>query len=157
VTAAGRQARGKGHEYGFSTAALRARRNRRQVDLAKLFGPLEAPVCPERWYILQRASWSRGQGDENISPAQYQRLAAAADDVQNVTKYRRGYTITLEQSVTSPMITGVILIPDFEANGDRWQACRRRDRDLLHGDVHACADGEGSRRAAQHRGDRQHA
>jgi transcriptional antiterminator NusG len=91
------------------------------VDLMRIYGPLDVPVSPRRWYMLQVYA----HREFKVMKAFCQRNISAwlplIKTSQQVTRYRRSYEYLSQQNVTLPLISGVILIPDFEANGGRWQ------------------------------------
>jgi transcription termination/antitermination protein NusG len=89
------------------------------VDLDR-FGPLEVAI-PQRWYMLRvhpnrEFKVMKTFGQRNISgwlPLQ--------TSMQDIKTYRHGYEQIRRREVTSPLISGVIIIPDFEASRDRWR------------------------------------
>lgn len=92
-----------------------------RVNLDKLFGPLEVPVTPRCWFMLRVHP---GREFKVIRTFRQRNISAwlpLNTSTQNVTRYLRGYEITVRKQVTSPLITGVVIVPDFEFNGDRWE------------------------------------
>jgi transcriptional antiterminator NusG len=92
-----------------------------EVDLAKLFGPLEVPVEPARWFMLRTHP---GREFKVMKTFQQRNISAwlpLINAVQEFTRYRRGYEIADKRMVSSPLVSGVILIPDFEIEAKRWQ------------------------------------
>jgi transcriptional antiterminator NusG len=85
------------------------------VDLEQLRGPLEVPADPERWYILR----VHPHMQLNVMRTFRQRNVSAwlpmQTETRSVSRYNRGYEKILTQQVTSPLICGAILLPDFEA------------------------------------------
>lgn len=91
------------------------------VDLAELFGPLEVPVEPVRWYALRvfpnrELKVLREFRRRNISA-----WLPMLTSPHQLTRYHRGRVHIERRNVTSPMITGAVLLPDFEMRLDRWK------------------------------------
>jgi transcriptional antiterminator NusG len=91
------------------------------VDLASMTGPLEVPLLPERWYILRvhpnrEAKVMRTFAQRNISG-----WLPMITTMQHVTRYRRGYEWIERRTFVVPLIAGVIIIPDFELEPERWR------------------------------------
>jgi transcriptional antiterminator NusG len=93
-----------------------------RVDLVRLFGPIEVPVTPARWYVLQVFPGRETRVMKTFRQRNISAWLPMLTTTQDVTKYHHGYETTAEQQVTSPMIRGVLLIPDFEVNAGRWKA-----------------------------------
>lgn len=90
------------------------------VDLWRLAGPLAAPM-PKRWHMLcvhpnREFKVMKTFRQRNISG--WLPLMTAS---QEVTRYRRGFEWIERRNVTSPLISGVIIIPDFETEAERWR------------------------------------
>jgi transcriptional antiterminator NusG len=91
------------------------------VDLAKLFGPLQVPISPRCWYILNVHPHREFKVMKTFRQRNISAWLPLNTSRQSVMRYRRGFEYQSMQNVTSPLITGAILIPDFEANGERWK------------------------------------
>ncbi len=91
-----------------------------RVDLEKLFGPLEVPIAPARWYVLRVHPGREFKVMKTYRQRNVSAWLPLNRTTQNVTRYRRGYEFTMQQLVTSPLITGVLIIPDFEVRARRW-------------------------------------
>lgn len=91
------------------------------VDLDRLFGPLEVPVAPARWYILRVHPGREAKVMKTFRQRNISAWLPLMTSRQNVTRYHRGYETTVSQQVTSPLIAGAVIVPDFEVNGDRWK------------------------------------
>lgn len=92
-----------------------------QVDLDRLFGPLEVPIEPERWYILRVHP---GREPKVLKTFQRRNISAwlpIMTYTENVQRWQAGREVTVERQFKSPMISGAVLIPDFEMLGDRWE------------------------------------
>lgn len=92
-----------------------------RVDLARLFGPLEAPVAPRRWSVL-RVFPNR----ELRVMKEFQRRNVSAwlpmlTSPQELTRYHNGRRYIERRNVTAPLISGCILLPDFEMDLERWK------------------------------------
>lgn len=105
------------------------------VDLETLFGPREVPVMPARWYLLRVHPGREFKVMKTFRQRNVSAWLPLHTRRQNVTKYRRGYEITVQQQVTSPLTTGVLLLPDFEVRAYRW------DVDGVIG-IHRVGDGD---------------
>jgi len=90
------------------------------VDLSRLNGPLETPI-PQRWYIL-RVHPNR---ESKVMKAFRQRNISGwlpmITSSQRVTRYRSGYEYFQTRNVTCPLVSGAIIIPDFEIENERWR------------------------------------
>lgn len=90
------------------------------VDLSTIYGPLEVPL-PKRWYVLQvhpnrEFKVMKAFRQRNISG-----WVPVLTSMQETARYRRGHEWIERRNVVSPLITGGILIPDFEIQEDRWR------------------------------------
>lgn len=90
-----------------------------RVDLARLFGPLEVPVTPRRWYILRTHPGREFRVMKTFRQRNISAWLPLNVSDQNVTRYRRGYEFIQQQRVTSPLISGAVIVPDCEFNVDR--------------------------------------
>jgi transcriptional antiterminator NusG len=96
------------------------------VDLSQFDNEIGVPI-PKRWYLLRVfPNWEfkvmktfRKRGISGWLPL--------LTTMQDITRYRRGYEYIHRQNVTSPMISGVILIPDHEITNDRVHLWREVD------------------------------
>jgi len=78
--------------------------------------PVAVPI-PKRWYILQV---HRGREFKVMKKFRRHNISGWLPLIttrQRVTRYRRGFQWVEQRNVISPLISGAILIPDFE---DRW-------------------------------------
>lgn len=91
------------------------------VDLGKLFGPLEVPVTPRRWYMLRVFNNRELKVMRKFEQRNISAWLPTMTSSQYVTRHLRGYHYVSRQNVTSPLITGVVLIPDFEVDAERWK------------------------------------
>lgn len=91
------------------------------VDIDALFGRLAVPIEPAGWYVLQVHPNREYRVMKTFRQRNISAWLPLNTNTQNVTRYRRGYEITVAQQVTSPLITGAIILPDFEAADQRWK------------------------------------
>jgi transcriptional antiterminator NusG len=89
------------------------------VDLEK-FGPTETPL-PQRWYILRVHPNREFKVMKTFRRRNISAWLPLVTVVQDVMRYRRGFEYRQRQSVTLPLISGVIIIPDFETEAERWR------------------------------------
>ena len=92
-----------------------------RVDMGKLFGPLEVPIAPLHWYALRvfpnrELKVLREFRRRNISA-----WLPMLTTPQQLTRYHRGRVHIERRNVTGPMITGAVLLPDFEMRLERWK------------------------------------
>lgn len=93
------------------------------VDLSQLTGPVEVPI-PKRWYLLRVFPNREFKVMKTFRQRGISGWLPLMTTMQETTRYRRGYEYIQRQNVTSPMITGVIIIPDHELKDDsvhRWR------------------------------------
>jgi transcriptional antiterminator NusG len=88
------------------------------VDLSR-FGPLEVPI-PRLWYILRVHQHREFKVMKTFRQRNISAWLPLLTSMQDVTRYRRGFEYVQRRNVTSPMISGVIIMPDFEIAADRW-------------------------------------
>lgn len=92
------------------------------VDRSVMFGPALVPASPAFWYVLEVHSGCELKVVKAFRRRNISVWLPLMKHTANVTRYHRGYETTVEQQVTSPMITGAVLIPDFELEIGRWPA-----------------------------------
>jgi transcription termination/antitermination protein NusG len=96
------------------------------VDLARFAGPIEAPT-PQRSYLLRVYPHREFKVMRTFKQRGISGWVPVLTTMQEVTRYRRGYEYIQRQNVTSPMISGVIIIPDYEVTNDRSHRWREVD------------------------------
>src|SRR5216684_4476922 len=92
------------------------------VDLWRLTGPLETPSVPQRSYMLQVHANREYRVMKTFRQRNISGWLPLLTFSQEFTRYRRGYEWIERRNVTSPMISGVIIIPDFEAELERYRS-----------------------------------
>lgn len=75
--------------------------------------PIAVPI-PECWYILQVHPGREFKVMKKFRQHYISGWLPLITTRQEVTRYRRGYEWTEFRNVVSPLISGVVLIPDFE-------------------------------------------
>jgi transcriptional antiterminator NusG len=90
------------------------------VDLDALLGPREVPASPERWYILRVYPHLQVKVMKTFRQRNISSWVPMETITHSVSRYNRGFEKIVEQRVVVPMITGVVLLPDFEAKGRRY-------------------------------------
>lgn len=91
------------------------------VDLDLLRGPLEVPAAPARWYLLRvhphlQIKVMRTFRDRNISA-----WLPMHTETRHMSRHNRGYETIVTRQITAPLISGLIIMPDFEMNlGRCW-------------------------------------
>lgn len=92
-----------------------------RVDLASIVGPSAVPMLPSFWHILL----VHPNRETKVMRAFHQRNISAwlpmITTRQELHRYRRGFEWIERRNVTSPLISGAILIPDFESVAGRWR------------------------------------
>lgn len=96
------------------------------VDLARLAHPMEVPI-PKRWYLLRVFPHREFKVMKTFRQRGISAWLPLLTTMQDITRYRRGYEYIQRQNVTSPMISGVIIIPDHELKDDRVHRWREVD------------------------------
>lgn len=97
-----------------------------RVDLAAMFGPGVVPATPQRWFILRvfpnrETKVMRKFRRRNIS-AWLPTLTAPQERIRFDFRHGGRHEWIERRNVTSPMITGAILLPDFEMVLERWKS-----------------------------------
>jgi len=90
------------------------------VDLARISGVLEVPI-PARWYILRVHPHREFKVMKTFGQRGISGWVPTLTSTQHVTRYRRGYEWIERRNVISPMISGAVIIPDFEAGREQWR------------------------------------
>lgn len=90
------------------------------VDLDRIAGPLEVPI-PRRWYVLRVRPGREFRVIKTFHKRNVSGWVPTLTSLEHVTRYRRGYQWIERRKVTSPMIAGGIIIPDFELELERWR------------------------------------
>jgi transcription termination/antitermination protein NusG len=92
-----------------------------RIDVEKLFGPREVPISPRFWFILRVHP---GREMKVIKAFRRRNVSAwlpIMTHTENVRRWQAGKEVVVERETRSPMISGAVLIPDFEAVGGRWE------------------------------------
>jgi transcriptional antiterminator NusG len=79
--------------------------------------PIAVPI-PKRWYILQVHPSREFKVIKKFRQHNISGWLPLLTTRQEITRYRRGYEWIERRNVISPLISGAILIPDFE---DGWR------------------------------------
>jgi transcriptional antiterminator NusG len=91
------------------------------IDLSQLGGPLEVPI-PKRWYLLRVHPNRELKVMKTFRQRNISGWVPLLTSMQDVTRYRRGYEWIERRNVTSPLVSGVIIVPDFEIESERWRS-----------------------------------
>jgi transcription termination/antitermination protein NusG len=91
-----------------------------RVDLDRIAGPLEVPM-PKRWFMLRVHPNREFKVLKAFKLRNISGWVPTLTSMQHVTRYRRGYEWIERRNVVSPLITGVVIIPDFEIEQNRWR------------------------------------
>lgn len=80
-----------------------------------------AVPLPKRWYMLRvfpnrEAKVMKAFHQRNISG-----YLPVLTTMQEITRYRRGYEWIERRNVVQPLITGCVLVPDFEVEVQGWK------------------------------------
>lgn len=89
------------------------------VDLSQ-FGPLEVPI-PQRWYVLRVHPNREFKVMKTFRQRNISGWLPLITAMQDITRYRRGFETIERRNVTSPLVSGVIIIPDFEVDPEHWR------------------------------------
>jgi transcriptional antiterminator NusG len=89
------------------------------VDLSR-GGPVEAPI-PQRWYVLRTHPGREFKVMRMFNRRNISGWLPLITTMQLVTRWHRGYETNHKRNITSPLIPGIIIIPDFELKSDRWR------------------------------------
>lgn len=92
-----------------------------RVDLARVFGPLEVPVVPACWYILRVFPNREIKVMKEFARRNISAWVPMLTSPRQVTRHHRGRTYIERRNVTAPLITGGLLVPDFEMRLNRWK------------------------------------
>jgi transcriptional antiterminator NusG len=91
------------------------------VDLERLRGPLEVPAVPERWYLLRVYPHLQLKVMKTFRERNISAWLPMQTETRSVSRYNRGYEKIVEQRVLSPLVSGLIILPDFEVKlGRCW-------------------------------------
>lgn len=90
------------------------------VDLDRMAGPVEVPI-PLRWYILRVHPHREFKIMRTFERRSISGWVPILTSMQCITRYRRGYQWIERRNVTSPLVSGAIIIPDFEVEAQRWR------------------------------------
>jgi Transcription termination factor nusG len=96
------------------------------VDLLQFAHPVEVPI-PKRWYLLRVFPHREFKVMKTFGQRGISAWLPLLTTMQDITRYRRGYECIQQQNVTSPMISGAIIIPDYELADDRVHRWREVD------------------------------
>jgi transcriptional antiterminator NusG len=96
------------------------------VDRSQLADPVEVPI-PKRWYLLRVFPNREFRVMKTFGQRGISGWLPLMTTPQEFRRYHRGYEYIDRQNVTSPMISGVILIPDHELADDRVHRWREVD------------------------------
>lgn len=91
------------------------------VDYVEPSGPVSVPM-PKRWYIRRTAP---NREFKVMRRCEQLGLSAYLPTLASRREYRRnkaGYEWIERRQVTGPLITGAILVPDFEIDSEAWKA-----------------------------------
>lgn len=108
------------------------------VDLDALFGPIEVPVSPARWFILRvfpnrELKVMREFARRNVS-AWLPMLTSPQEISRSEYRYGRRHDWVERRNVTAPLISGAVLLPDFEIEAERWRGVPGTLSELRFGD-----------------------
>lgn len=85
------------------------------VDLARLHGPREVPAAPALWYLLRVYPHLQLRVMKTFRERNISAWLPMHTETRSVSRYNRGYEKILTQQVVAPLISGLIIMPDFEA------------------------------------------
>jgi len=91
------------------------------VDLARLFGPLEVPVAPVRWSVLRVFPNRELKVMKEFRRRNISAWFPILTSPQELTRYHNGRRYIERRNVTGPLISGCVLLPDFEMQLERWK------------------------------------
>jgi transcriptional antiterminator NusG len=92
------------------------------VDLDQLRGPLEVPALPQRWFILRVHPHREFKVLKTFQQRNISGWLPIESSMQDVIIHRRGYQVTRKKLITSPLVSGCLIVPDFEVVGERWRS-----------------------------------
>jgi transcription termination/antitermination protein NusG len=81
--------------------------------------PIAVPL-PRRWYVLRTHP---GREHRVMRAFELRNISAylpVMTSMHEFRRYRRGYEWIERRNVTTPLISGCVLVPDFEAASDCW-------------------------------------
>lgn len=84
------------------------------VDLKQLRGPLDVPAAPARWYLLRVYPHLQLKVMKTFRQRNISAWLPMQTETRSVSRYNRGYEKILTQQVVAPLVSGLIIIPDFE-------------------------------------------
>lgn len=90
------------------------------IDLSQ-FVAVEPPI-PQRWFMLQVFANREFKVMKTFRQRKISAWLPMMTASQEITRYRRGYEWIERRNVTSPMVSGIIIIPDFEAETERYRS-----------------------------------
>lgn len=96
------------------------------VDLSQFAGPIDVPI-PKRWYMLRVFPNREFKVMKTFEQRGISGWLPLLTTMQTVTRYRRGFEYIHRQNVISPMISGVIIVPEHEVANDRVHRWREVD------------------------------
>lgn len=92
------------------------------VDLELLHGPREVPIAPARWYLLRVYPHLQLKVMKTFRQRNISAWLPMQTETRSVSRYNRGYEKILTQQVVVPLVSGLIIMPDFEVNLGRYEA-----------------------------------
>ena len=93
-----------------------------RVDLARLLGPLEVPIHPVRWSVLRVFPNRELKVMKEFRRRNISAWFPVMTSPRELTRYHNGRRYIERRNVTGPMISGCVLLPDFEMRLGRWAA-----------------------------------
>jgi transcription termination/antitermination protein NusG len=89
------------------------------VDYVPIVEPIAVPL-PRRWYILRTHPSREFKVMKAFQLRNISAYLPVLTSMQDIRRHRPGYEWIERRNVTSPLISGCVLIPDFEAARDCW-------------------------------------
>lgn len=90
------------------------------VDLDMLNGPREVPIAPARWYLLRVHPHLQVKVIKTFRQRNVSCWVPMHTETHSVSRYNRGYEKVVEQRVTAPLISDLVILPDFEVKLGRF-------------------------------------
>lgn len=90
------------------------------VDLLKTRGPVDVKR-PEKWYILHVFPHREFKVMKAFKQRNISAWLPTIPSMQEITRYRRGYEWIERKMVTFPLVSGAVIVPDFELDYGRWR------------------------------------
>lgn len=91
------------------------------VDYLPVGEPIAAPL-PQRWYIRRTAPNRELRVIRRAHQLGLSAYLPTLTSKREIRRHKAGYEWIERKQVASPLITGAILVPDFEVNSEAWKS-----------------------------------